>query len=561
MSAADPYAPLPPPVWEKFPRAVPAAAVGLTTALLTYFMFPQPGAADAGGVAGYAFAVPAIFWAYRRPSFKLFAWTMFAAQSVAWIAVLAWLRHVTWVGLFLLGPLVGAWVGIWYLAVWWAMPRILGQPHGIRILGQVGLAGLWVVCEWTRTRFITGFPWLPLAATQWRLPVILQIASVTGAYGVSFVLIVFNVGIGAYAHRLFFESATGFNRRSQEFWVALFALICCLCFFLHDGPMGGKREPLARVALIQPDIPQSEKWDAAEARRILQTLYQLSSVAGQVQPDFMLWPESALPVVIDLRGPSEGQQIVDSVVKHVGAPLLFGAVATDDTRWYDAAFVATPKNGLQSAYYAKRHLVPFGEYVPWHWLFGWVKKVVPIGEDCTPGPALPDPLRMPLRNSPATISLAPLVCYEDVFPDLARVSVRAGADALVVVTNDAWYGEENAAYQHAAHSVLRAVETRRPVIRDGNAGWSGWIDEFGNFSMGDEDRPRRTTVMAKDGNVYFRGTQTIPVMRDARWVGRQTFYVRYGDWFVFLSAALAVFGFWIVRTPVTVKKRPAADLL
>jgi apolipoprotein N-acyltransferase len=102
-----------------------------------------------------------------------------------------------------------------------------------------------------------------------------------------------------------------------------------------------------------------------------------------------------------------------------------------------------------------------------------------------------------------------------------------------VVTNNGWFGRGGAAYQHAAHSVLRAVETRRPVLRCGNAGWSGWIDEFGSV---------RATLTDEQGSIYFRGPKTVNVTRDSRWIGRKSFYVEHGDWFVLVCAALALGG-------------------
>ena len=221
-------------------------------------------------------------------------------------------------------------------------------------------------------------------------------------------------------------------------------------------------------------------------------------------------------------------------------PLFIGANAVETgaagSKWYDGAFVVTPTAGVQSAYYAKRHLVPFGEYVPWRPLLGWISKFVPLYNDATPGTdAAPLLVRLP-RSSAA---FGALVCYEDVFPQLARASVRSGADVLAVLTNDAWYGEEGAAYQHAAHSVLRAVETRRPVLRSGNAGWSGWIDEFGAI---------RSTLTDGEGSVYLRGVSTVNVTRDRRWVGVQTFYVQHGDWFVLASAVLALFSYVLLAT-------------
>jgi apolipoprotein N-acyltransferase len=221
--------------------------------------------------------------------------------------------------------------------------------------------------------------------------------------------------------------------------------------------------------------------------------------------------------------------------------LLLGSIAfenegTEGETWFNAAFVADPVAGVQTNFYAKRHLVPFGEYVPLRPLLGWLNKFVEVGDsDFTPGPDA-SPLMVSLPQG--SIAIGPLICYEDIFPQLARGSVIAGSEVLAVLTNNAWYGEGGAAYQHAAHAVLRAVETRRPVLRCGNGGWSGWIDEFGSV---------RATVLNDAGTVYFRGTQTVDVKRDARWVGRQSFYVQHGDWFVAASALAALLAYGALR--------------
>jgi apolipoprotein N-acyltransferase len=175
--------------------------------------------------------------------------------------------------------------------------------------------------------------------------------------------------------------------------------------------------------------------------------------------------------------------------------------------------------------------VPFGEYVPLRPVFGWLKKIVPIGDDDDARGRAPQPLEVKLRGR--TLTLGPLICYEDIFPSLARDNAKADVDALVVLTNNAWFGEGGAAYQHAAHSVLRAVETRRPVLRCGNAGWSGWIDEFGGI---------RTELNNDEGSIYFRGAQTMNVTHDSRWIGRQSYYVQHGDWFIAWCAAFALLG-------------------
>jgi apolipoprotein N-acyltransferase len=392
-----------------------------------------------------------------------------------------------------------------------------------------------VVIEWTRTWFLGGFPWMPLSATQWEMRSVLQVAAYTGAYGVSFVLVSFNIGFSAFAHRLFREGEQGMRRRSQEFMLALLLLLACASLYIGDITNSPRfAVPFADVAFVQPDIPATVKWDNSKTPEILQTLRTTTLAAGALHPDLILWPESTTPFA--LRGGDPGmQKFVEQLSAATKAPMLVGADAIEhpggnrDT-YYNAAFVIDPQVGLQTAYYAKRRLVQFGEYIPLRPLFGWIGKFTPLGDDFSPGTD-PSPLVVPLHQG--AVALGVLICYEDLFPELARDEVLSGADALVVVTNDAWYGEGAAAYQHAAHSVLRAIETRRPVLRCGNAGWSGWIDEFGAIQK---------VVRDADGSIYFRGTQVADVTRDRRWVGRNSFYVEHGDWFVAVSACLSLVG-------------------
>ena len=533
----DPYD-LPPPWWQRHATPLIALAVFALTVLLTVISFPPFNVPE----FAYAFAAPGAFWAYRRPNFRLFAGTLLGANAVAWTIILGWLHHVTWAGLLLLGPVVGVWIGSWYLAAWWVMPRLLGRGTLERILSVFGLAALWVVIEWTRTWFLSGFPWLPLSASQWQRVSILQIAAYTGAYGVSFVLMAMNLGFAAYAHRLLCEGKRGLQRRSQEFFACLFLLIVCVTVHVQETFNHGRfAVPLGRVGLVQPYIPQSIKWDPMEAPKIRASLEQATRRAAIGHPELLLWPEATTPMAV--RGDAAMQTWVENLVKSLRTPLLLGSIAIEppptgqngDPLWYNGAFLVDPAIGLQTRYYVKRHLVPFGEYVPLRPLFGWLEKFVPIGGDFQPGL---DARLLTVNLHLKPVSLGVLICYEDVFPQLAIESVRTGAEALVVLTNNAWYGEGGAAYQQAAHSVLRAVETRRPVLRCGNGGWSGWIDEYGNI---------RSVLASEAGSVYVRGAATLDITHDRRWSGRESFYVLHGDWFVLASAALAAFAYALLR--------------
>ncbi len=530
----DPYEPRP-SYWQQHADAIAALVVFVLTAGLTVLAFPPSTTPE----FAYAMLVPGVFWAYRRPRFKLYAATLLAAQAVAWTILLGWLHHVTWLGLFLLGPFVGVWVGTWFLAVWWAMPRMLGQPTLTRLVVMIGVAATWVVVEWTRTWFLGGFPWLPLAASQWTMVSMLQVAAYTGAGGISFAVVMVNLGFAAYAHRLFREGATGLNKRSQEFFLALFVVLAC--FSLHVQQTFNRvhyAAPLGRVAFVQPFIPQEIKWDPARGPAILEVLEQTTLTAAATRPDLILWPEAGTPWAV--RGDATMRTFIESLARRAKVPLLLGSIAREDAgqpgeQWLNGAFVVDPAEGLQPDYYAKRHLVPFGEYVPLRPLLGWLEKFVPIGGDFTPGTA-----EMPLlvRTASRVISFGPLICYEDIYPALARRSTLAGAEVLVVQTNNGWFGEGGAAHQHAAHSVLRAVENRRPVLRCGNGGWSGWIDEFGSI---------RANLTGPDGRIYFRGTETISVTRDRRWIDQTSFYSEYGEWFVLLCTGLAGFAVLVLK--------------
>jgi len=504
--------------------------VGALSAFLLVVAFPAHHTPE----LAYVCLAPGVLWAYLNPKLKVYAGTMLLSQAVAWTIILGWLHPVTWAGLFLLGPLVGVWTGVWYLACWWVMPRMLGRPNAVRLIAMTGLGGAWVLDEWSRTWIFGGFPWMPLAATQWERIGVLQVAAYTGAAGVSFVIVAVNVGAAAYAHRLFREGRRGFARRSQEFFLAMFLLLGCLSVLVSDVTHRDQfTVPFARVALIQPDIPSSVKWDPAQADHILRTLAAQTQDAARSQPDLILWPESTTPY--PLAGGDPGMpKFVGALARQARVPMLVGADAIERDaagreRFYNAAFVVDPETGVQTQYYAKRRLVQFGEYVPLRPLLGWIGKFAPLGDDFSAGTEA-TPLVVSLREGATALGV--LICYEDLFPALATSEVREGADALVVVTNDTWYGEGAAAFQHAAHSVLRAVETRRPVLRCGDAGWSGWIDEFGNI---------RRVMRDADGSIYYQGVALVNVTRDSRWIGRNSFYVEHGDWFVAVSAVLAAF--------------------
>jgi apolipoprotein N-acyltransferase len=318
------------------------------------------------------------------------------------------------------------------------------QPLAIPLLGSGGLGGvapmlalaaLWVLIEWSRTWLFTGFPWLTLATSQWQRPLMLGLAPMTGAWGVSFVIILVNVGLVAHLERLRIPRDSRRGWFSPEMLVALVALLAS-SFGLAGGYFGQKREPWARVGIVQPYIPQEQKWDDAFARTVVRTLEQETARVATLEPDFLLWPEAATPWVLTEGG--DMRDWLSRIARDSRVPMLTGVVALDRAgdveEWFNAAVVIDPEHGVQPERYVKRHLVPFGEYVPLRPILGWLEKFVPIGGDFVRGTAAA-PVAISTPRGPRAAGV--LICYEDVFPNLARSSTRAGADVLVNVTNNA----------------------------------------------------------------------------------------------------------------------------
>ncbi|WP_269523950.1 apolipoprotein N-acyltransferase [Coraliomargarita parva] len=500
-------------------------AAGLLSALLWVLSIPPFEFAEGAYIA----FVPLLLWLATRPGKWMSLAVAFGTGWLAWFAILVWLRHVTLIGTIALSALLGFIFALWVLLARWIWPRLVQRPFVFRLLGFSGLAGAWVLLEWVRTWLFWGFPWAPLALSQWDRTVVLQIAAWTGAYGVSFLLIFFNCCVSQTLwHRISTKERkmwTGWF--SPDLYAALGCLGLCFYVFFHSLPARGSEEALFVADVVQPYIPAELKWDTDREVQNLETLEWHSRAFATSGHDLLLWPEAATPWPI--IGYDSMQTRVEMLSNELQKPILMGNLKWDREAdlWYNGACLVEPGTGLAEPFYSKRELVPFGEYVPPPFDV-IVDKFVEHSGNFEPGDA-PNLLTLHVRGH--AIKVGPLVCYEDVFPRLARASVQAGAEVLFVTTNNAWYGEEGGAYQHAAHSVLRAVENRRPVMRCGNGGWSGSIDAMGAV---------HSVLLNENGSVYFRGGGSFGVIQFGRWERQQSFYTRHGDWFVWVSAGFAL---------------------
>lgn len=479
--------------------------------------------------AAFVCILPLVVLAYRLKQPRhalLWGWL---AGFLFWTASIIWLRHVTVGGWLTVCGLLALFDGLW---VWLlARHRSALRAGGLNgLAASVLLAALWAILEWVRNWFLFGFPWNPLALAFWNRPAPLQVTAWVGAGGLGFLIVMVNCGIAQTfflihrwkwpreLHRLPFIFPL-----APALPLALAVLFLPAVLFVATRPQS-QPGTLYRVSFVQPYI--DEKWDDTSALENFATLVELTREAAHEQPDFILWPEAATPWPI--VGNPYLQDAVEELVRELGIPILMGNLAWYPERdvFHNGIFIVTPK-GLSPAYYAKRKLVPMGEFVPFRRFLPNVETIVPIGGDTTPG-LKPMALELPLVSG-RSLRVGPLVCYEDIFPRLARETVRLGVDFLFVATNNAWYGEEWGAEQHAVHSVLRAAENRVPVLRCGNAGWSGWIDERGVV---------RHRVANAVGSIFFRGQQTVEViLPNAR---DSSFYTRHGHWWpLFLTIIIA----------------------
>ena len=484
------------------------------------------------GELGYVLFVPLLMWVYTKPSWRAVRWVAGLSSLFAWVFILIWLRHVTYIGTGLLAGCLSLYFILWLSYVHWVLPRLLHQSLLLRLLGFLGIAGTWVVCEWLRSILIYGMPMGPLALTQWQKPVLLQIAAWTGAYGVSFFLIFFNCCMA----QTFYNLSASDKKRSiflrwfkADFYCAIVALISLIFLYLNCLPKSwSDQEEGFSFVLVQPNLPPLLEWDDDYNSLRLAQLEQEVLRAQLMEFDILMLPEAVTPEAI--KGDFETLFFYQSLVENRGRPILTGNLAyySEGNRWYNGIFLMEPETGLNPIYYAKRRLVPFGEYTP-NPFKGFVEAFGATQGYYYPG-TFDGVIPIVLREK--QYAFGALVCYEDMFPTLARDTVRAGAEILYVATNNAWYGEEGGAYFHAAHSVLRAVENRRPVIRCGNAGWSGWIDPYGSV---------RDVLTNEANSIYFRGSGSFSLTIDKQWQSYTSVYTRYGDWFVWLSAIFAMF--------------------
>jgi apolipoprotein N-acyltransferase len=370
---------------------------------------------------------------------------------------------------------------------------------------------LWVAIELARTR-ITGFPWGLLGTTQVDNIPLARIASVTGVYGISFEIMLVNA---AFAAAWLVQRE---NRKSLLFATVIAGLILQAGSLIPTPTLPVDRNAI----LVQANVPILDSADWTKPY-FNDTLHDLTAISldshGGPHPDLIVWPESPAPFY---TSDPLFRDAVSSAARQTNAWLLTGSIgirnasvmSDQKTQIYNSASLVSPSGDWVSRY-DKIHLVPFGEYVPFERLFSFAAGLTKEVGDFSRGVS-----RVPLDAGGTKLGV--FICYESIFPDDIRQFANNGAQVLVNISNDGWYGDSGAYAQHLKQSRMRAVENNRWLLLDTNTGRTAVIDPNGGITA---SVPRKTRTALPAPYALVNAT---------------TFYSRHGDWFAYLCAIISV---------------------
>ena len=480
-------------------------------AVLLILSFPK---FDIAFFAWFGF-VP-LFLALRNKSKVKAFFLAYLAGVIFWSGIIYWLVHVT---------LPGTIVLILYLALYFGIFGLIISTIDYRLstIDPLFISSIWVILEYIRSHLFTGFPWALLGYSQYlNLPVI-QISDITGAWGVSFLIIMVNLMVYSF---IVDGSSFSVIRRYIIYILGIAAVFGYGYFRIHELRTMNN-ELKIKISVIQGNIPQELKWLPSASPYILKRYGRLTKEAAKENPDLIIWPEASSPGLF-----GQDQEIFAeffSLSKEIKIPLLIGAVSRDKENYFNSALFID--NASIMASYDKLHLVPFGEYIPLKNMFPFLETVVPIG-DITAGKEY-TVFNLGLSGSQASLQakFSVLICFEDLFPELSREFRKKGADFLVNITNDAWYKQTSAPYQHLQASVFRAVENRVFLARAANTGISGFIGPAGKIT---------SIVADKSGRQIFSdGFKTQQIIAGGKGL---SLYTRYGDAFIAICFLFLVYG-------------------
>lgn len=479
-------------------RALPwvlAAFAGLTLALA----MPGP------GLWPLVVLFPGLLLeAIERGGEKWRPWLLgWLAGTMYWVVATNWVLEVMhhYGGLpfvAAVGSLLG--MGV-YLGVIWLL--VVGLTALVRPPWRIWFFPLaWVAIDALRRFQPYQFPWSDVALVFGNTPAMLGSLPIWGASGLGWSVVAVGTGLWGLARP---------DRRPAAVALLITAIGSTVVFSVL-APTIEPSGPAIRVAVIQPGTTLEEKWDPGEWQEIADRVWALTRQAADAGAEIVLWPESAVPFRIDAD--ETYREIVTGLAAEFDIQIVLNSVGEIAGGGYANSAYLVTRDGVSPVRYDKVHLVPFGEYVPPWAAFAFTDALVREVGRFTPGEAV-----TPL---PAAVPLGVAVCYEVVFPGHSTGAVRAGAEVLVTLTNDGWYGFSWAPVQHFSHVRLRAAEQRRWFVRAALTGISAFVDPHGR-------------VQSRLGV----GEQGL-LVADLQPVTEPTPRARWGDWWAIGCAIMAV---------------------
>lgn len=462
------------------------------------------------------FAVVPLLLALRKVNWRSGFWIGFAAGMAHYLTLVYWTVHTmniyghlpVFQCIFVL-ILLAAYLSLYPALFGLTLTRFCHKPSQLVLAAPA----FWTVLELLRARLFTGFPWELLGYNQYKHPWIIQTADLFGVYGVSALILMVNATFTVII-LLWLEKPWCSNRvQPRTVWISAIASTGFVALTMGYGiyridvmQQIAAKAPQAKVAVIQGNINQAVKWDPKFQVLTTAAYRKLSSKASAQAADLIIWPETATPFYF-LHDNHLSRMVIDAIVTAkayfiIGSPSF--SVDLKAYAYHNSAFMMTPQGKL-SGKYDKVHLVPFGEYVPLQRWLPFIDKMVAQVGDFKPGAA-----GSTLKWQQHQVGMQ--ICYEIIFPSLARAMVKNGAHILVNITNDAWFGRTSAAHQHFSMAVFRAVENRRWLARAANTGISGFIDPCGRI-VG-------TTPLFKE----TLSTAQVALLEE------KSYYCRWGDW-------------------------------
>jgi len=400
-----------------------------------------------------------------------------------------------------------------YLAIYygiWAALFLYGEKSGSLLRFSLFASVIWVVLEYLRTYFLTGFPWCLLGMSQWRFITLIQLCEFTGIYGISFILVLVNVMLARFI-----------ETKKLPSLIITVALVACIITGAYVIKLRNQvsSPPYITAAVLQGNIDQYKKWDGNYKDEILKKYSSLAREASKQHPDIIIWPETAVPGYL----PSDPllYSTISSIVRETGTYNLIGTPYNNsDNLVYNAVCLFGPEGELL-AWHKKTHLVPFGEFVPFRKVFEPFFGVLNTLGDFSRGS---DHSAFAVKS----VRWGPTICSENFFGGIVRQVVNNGAEIIVNQTNDAWFFNTSAPKQHFIMNVFRAIENRRTVIVSGNTGISGVVNPSGVI-----------TQMTNTFTTEYFVTKVSPSKRI-------TFYTHWGDVFAKLCVLTAFLFFMMM---------------